>query len=189
MRGVTALAVLLAGGALAGPAGAVERENGLGADVGPAVLVIADKGSPDVGATEGLHYTYGLSDAFNFVASAGWSLVTLDETTGPAHPTSMTNLNAGVAYVLDVLQWVPWASLELGGYTMQGGTIGGQHLGSVTWSGVKLDAGAAIGLGLDYRLNRSWTVGVAVHQHFLVDMSTYPSFTQAVARFEYVWGW
>jgi hypothetical protein len=32
-------------------------------------------------------------------------------------------------------------------------------------------------------------VGVAVHQHFLLDMSTYPSFTQALARFEYVWGW
>jgi hypothetical protein len=179
MRGVTALAVLLAGAALARPAGAVERENGLGADVGPAVLVIADKGSPDVGATVGLHYTYGLSDAFNFVASAGWSLVALDETTGPNHPTSMTNVNAGVAYVLDVLQWVPWISLELGGYTMQGGTV----------AGVRLDAGAAVGLGLDYRLNRSWTVGVVVHQHFLLDMSTYPSFTQAVARFEYVWGW
>ena len=178
MRWTISLAALLASGATAGSAGAVERENALGVDVGPAVLVLADKGAPDVGATVGLHYTLGLSDAFNFVASAGWSLVAIGETT-PGGPASVTNVNAGVAYVLDVLQWVPWASLELGGYTMQGGAI----------AGVKLDAGIAIGLGLDYRLDRSWSVGVAVHQHFLADLSTYPSFTQALVRFEYVWGW
>jgi hypothetical protein len=183
MRGHAALAVLLAGGTLATRAGAVEREHALGVDAGPAVLVIADKSTPDVGGTVGLHYSYGLSDAFNLVASAGWSLLAVgnlqDGSSPPTRPTNMTNVNAGVAYVLDVLQWVPWISGELGGYALQGGTIGG----------VKLDVGVAVGLGLDYKLNRSWSVGVAVHQHFLLDMSTYPSFTQALARFEYVWGW
>jgi hypothetical protein len=184
MRYVVGLALVLAGSALARSAGAVEREHALGVDVGPAVLVISDKSTPDVGGTVGLHYSYGLTDAFNFVANAGWSLVALGETaqdssTPRTRPASLENVNAGVAYVLDVLQWVPWISAELGGYALQGGTV----------DGVKLEAGAAIGLGLDYRLARSWSLGVAVHQHFMLDMSTYPSFTQALVRFEYVWGW
>ena len=149
---------------------AVERESALGADAGPAILIVSGKGSPDVGATVGVHYTYGLSDAFNLVANAGWSLVALGETGSDAtRPSSLINVNAGLAYVLDVLQWVPWASLELGGYALQGGTI----------PGAKLEAGAAIGLGLDYRVTRSWSLGVVVHQHLLLDMSTYPSFTRS----------
>jgi hypothetical protein len=182
VRRVVGVGVVLAGVALAGRAGAVEHESSLGVEVGPAILVISDKSSPDVGATFGLHYTYGLSDAFNLVGHAGWSLVALnaaDPSAPPTHPTNVTNVDAGLAYVLDVLQWVPWISLEVGGYALQGGTIGG----------VKLEAGGALGLGLDYRLNRSWSVGVDVHQHLLLDMSTYPSFTQAMVRFEYVWGW
>lgn len=175
-------AALVGGLGGARDAWAVEHEHALGVDVGPAVLVISDKSTPDVGGTFGLHYTYGLSDAFNFVGNAGWSLVALsaaDPSAPPTHPSNVTNLNAGIAYVLDVLQWVPWISAELGGYALQGGTI----------DGVKLEVGAAVGLGLDYRLTRSWSLGVAVHQHFMLDMSTYPSFTQALVRFEYVWGW
>jgi hypothetical protein len=81
--------------------------------------------------------------------------------------------------VFDVLRWVPWASLEVGGYALTGGTI----------SGVKLLPGAALGLGLDYRLTRSWAVGASVRQHAFLPLSTYPSYTQTFARFEYTWGW
>jgi hypothetical protein len=171
--------------ALATPAGAVERENAIGMEAGGAVFAVADKSSPDVGGSVGLHYTYGLSDAFNLVANAGWSLVALNEVAGDAstprtRPTNVTNANVGAAYVLDVLQWVPWGALEAGGYALQGGTL----------PGVKLLPGVAVAIGVDYRLNRSWSVGVEVREHLLfTEMSTYPSFLQGLARFEYVWGW
>jgi len=183
-RGV-ALAVALAFLVLASPARAVEREHAIGVDAGGAIFMVADKSSPDIGGSAGLHYTYGLSDAFNLVANAGWSLVALNETlsdpsTPRTRPTNVTNVDVGVAYVLDVLQWVPWGALEAGGYALQGGTI----------AGVQVLPGAAIALGLDYRLNRSWAIGVEAREHLLfTDMSTYPSFLQGLVRFEYVWGW
>jgi hypothetical protein len=182
---VAALAVGAVLSTLAAPAGAVEREHAIGVDVGPAILVVSDKSSPDIGASFGLHYTYGFSDAFNLVADAGWSLVALNEviadsTTPRTRPTNLTNANAGVAYVLDVLRWVPWGSAEVGGYALQGGTI----------EGVKFLPGVSLAVGLDYRLDRSFSFGVEIRQHMLfTEMSTYPSFTQGLGRFEYVWGW
>ena len=185
MRRGVALALAVALLACPAAAGAVEREHTLGVETGGAMFVVHDKGSPDVGGTVGLHYTYGLSDAFNLVADANWSLVALNETlpdpsTPHTRPTNVTNVNAGVAYVLDVLQWVPWGALEIGGYALDGGTI----------DGVKVLPGFALAVGLDYRLSRTWSVGVYARQHMLfTDASDYPSFTQLFARFEYVWGW
>jgi hypothetical protein len=177
-------AVFVALATLPSAASAVEREHAIGIDLGPAVLAVADKGSPDVGGTVGLHYTYGLTDAFNLVADAQGSLVALheggDSSTPTTRPTTVFGANAGLAYVLDVLRWVPWGAAEIGGYAMNGGTIQGIH-----WL-----PGAVIALGLDYRLNRSWAVGAALRQTmFFTEMSTYPSFTQVIGRFEYVWGW
>jgi hypothetical protein len=186
MRGTraAAVAVVLALAALPATARAVEREHAIGIDLGPAVLAVADKGSADVGGTAGLHYSYGLSDAFNLVADANASLVALNEggdsSTPRTRPTMLFGANAGLAYVLDVLRWVPWGALEIGGYAMNGGTIDGVH-----WL-----PGAVIALGLDYRLTRSWAVGAVLRQTmFFTEMSTYPSFTQVLGRFEYVWGW
>jgi hypothetical protein len=185
MRGLVAVAVGVAVVVLPGAAQAVEREHALGVDVGGAIFMVADKSSPDIGGSIGLHYTYGLSDAFNLVADAGWSLVALNETltdptTPHTRPTNITNADVGLAYVLDVLQWVPWGAAEIGGYALDGGTIGG----------VQVLPGAAIAVGLDYRLNRSWAIGVSAREHLLfTELSTYPSFMQAFVRMEYVWGW
>jgi hypothetical protein len=170
--------------AYAAGAGAVEREHHLGVDAGYAMLVVADKSTPDVGAGVGVHWTYGLSDAFNVIAEGGWSLLAIGEKAqGPStprtRPASITSAEVGVAYVFDVLQWVPWIGLLAGGYAFTGGTI----------NGARILPGAAVGLGLDYRLSRSWAVGVSAHQHAFTDASTYPSFTQFFARFEYTWGW
>jgi hypothetical protein len=184
--GESVAAVFLATGLLvAMPAGAVERENAIGVDAGGAILVVADKSAQDVGASIGLHYTYGLSDAFNLVADAGWSLVALNEgltdpTTPHTRPTNVTNADAGLAYVLDVLRWVPWGAAEVGGYVLDGGTL----------DAAKVLPGVALAVGLDYRLNRSWSIGAEGREHLLfTDMSTYPSFLQLFARAEYVWGW
>jgi hypothetical protein len=183
-RPALAVAIGLAIAAFSRHAPAVEREHHLGVDAGAAMLVIADKSTPDVGGGFGLHWTYGLSDAFNLMVDGSWSLVAigekpLDRNTPATRPATVTGLDAGISYVLDVLQWVPWAGLFVGGYALNGGTI----------SGVKVLPGVGIALGLDYRLSRSWAVGVSVRQHALSQVSTYPSYTQTFARFEYTWGW
>jgi hypothetical protein len=126
MRHGVALALAVACFVLPAPARAVEREHAIGMDAGGAIFVVADKSAPDIGGSVGFHYTYGLTDAFNLVADAGWSLVALNEvlgdpTTPRTRPTNVTNADVGVAYVLDVLQWVPWGALEIGGYALQGG--------------------------------------------------------------------
>jgi hypothetical protein len=166
---------------LASPARAVERENHVGAELGCAILVVNDKSTPEVGAGIGAHYTYGITDSFNLMVEGAWSLVALDETrnakTPATHPAWMANADVGVGYVLDVLRWVPYFGLLVGGYALAGGSM----------SGAKLSPGAEIALGLDYRFGRALTTGVALRQHVLSD--TYPSFTQAFARVEYSWGW
>jgi hypothetical protein len=179
-------AALVLAVATASPAAwAVERENAIGIDPTASMLKVSDKSSPDIGGGVGLHYTYGITDAFNLVADGGWSLVALDEklwdpTTPHTRPTNVSNVDVGLAYVLDVLRWVPYGAAEIGGYALQGGTI----------DGLKILPGAALAVGLDYRFNRSWSAGVELREHFLfTEMSTYPTFTQALLRFEYVWGW
>jgi|CZKU01.1.fsa_nt_gi hypothetical protein len=168
----------------ASSAGAVERENHLGLDAGGGLLVIGNKSTNDIGASLGAHYTYGLNDTFNLMVEASYSLVALDQTadskkTPPTYPAWLANADVGIGYVFDVLQWVPYAGVLIGGYGLSGGTI----------PGVKILPGAEIALGLDYRLSSSMAVGVALRQHFVSDTTTYPSFSQALARVEYNWGW
>ncbi len=165
-------------------AGAVEREHHLGVDLGAAMLVVSDKSAADVGPALGVHWSYGLSDAFNLMVDGAWSAVDIGEkaqgpTTPKTRPMNVTNVDVGVAYVFDVLQWVPWAGVLVGGYALAGGTL----------PSAKLLPGAAIALGLDYRWSRTLLFGVSVRQHAFTESSTYPSFTQAFARIEYSWGW
>lgn len=181
MRPVRA-AVAIAVVSFAPRAGAVEREHHAGVDAGMSMLVLKDK--TDVGGALGGHWAYGLSDVFNLMAEATWSLVALGETvqdvhTPRTHPTNVVNLGVGMAYVFDVLQWVPYAGLLVGGDALFGGTIGR----------ATILPGATVAVGLDYRFRRQWAAGVAFRQHFLTDMSTYPSFTHVFARVEYNWGW
>jgi hypothetical protein len=178
-----ALAIALAGATLASRARAVEHEHHLGVETGAAILVMSDK--TDVGAGVGGHWTFGLSDAFNLMVEGAWSLVALGERAKDAHtprtrPASVANADVGIGYVLDVLQWVPYGGLLLGGYALGGGTI----------EGAKVLPGAEIALGLDYRFGPRWAAGFAFRQHMLfTEASTYPSYTQLFARWEYTWGW
>jgi hypothetical protein len=172
---VTALAAV---GGTSGTAGAVENENHVGVDLGVPILV-AQRGNGSstlTGATLGLHYTRGLTDAFDLVADGGWSALPA----GTSSFATLSNAEVGLAYVLDVLQWVPWASIEAGGYALTGNSIGG----------TTVLPGASIAIGVEYRFDRSWAAGIVLRQHFLfTDASTFPSFTQGLLRFEYTWGW
>ena len=171
---------------------AVEREHQIGVDVGPDMLVIGTL-SPKLGLSAGAHYTYGLNDQFTLMAELTWSFVSLGESinakTPHTHPAWIGNADVGIGYVFDVLRWVPYAGVLLGGYSLAGRTV----------RPVKVYLGVELALGLDYRIDRRWTVGVALRQHMLADptilpdfdnaFTAYPSFSQAMARAEYVWGW
>jgi len=184
MRPIAAGALVVASIGLASPAWAAEREQHLGVDVGGSLLVIGDKSTNDLGGTAMVHYTYGLSDAFNLMVEADYSLVALGQTAdGPKtprdYPAWITNANVGIAYVLDVLTWVPYGGILVGGYGLSGGTI----------PGLKVLPGVELALGLDYRVGPSLAIGVAGRQHLMSETDTYPSFTQLLARVEYIWGW
>jgi hypothetical protein len=177
-------ALVLASTLAAAPALAVEHEHHLGVDVGGNMLVIGDKSTNDYGATFMAHYTYGITDAFDLMVEAQYSQVALGQTADGPHtphdyPSWIANANVGIGYVFDVLTWIPYAGLLVGGYDLSGGTI----------SGMKFLPGAEIALGLDYRLSPGLVVGVAGRQHLLAETKTYPSFTQLMARVEFTWGW
>jgi hypothetical protein len=191
MKGRTAAAVVAVCVIAPRQLHAVEREHHLGADAGGSMLVIGDKSTPafsasthpDVGGGVGAHWTYGLSDAFNLMVEGAWSLVALGEASDPKTPTTrpawVANADVGLGYVFDVLRWVPYGGVLVGGYALSGGSI----------HGVKVLPGLELALGLDYRLNRRFAVGLALREHLMYETSKYPSFSQAFARFEYTWGW
>lgn len=180
----TGLAAAAAVLTFASSATAIEREYHLGVDLGGSALIIADKTSPDIGPAIGAHWAYGLSDAFNLMVEGAWSIASLGDKPGPKIPTdrpaSIANADVGVGYVFDVLQWVPYVGLLVGGEALSGGTL----------TSAKFFPNGVIALGLDYRLSPHLAVGAALRQQFTaVESSTYPSFTQAFARLEYTWGW
>lgn len=163
---------------------AIERQHHIGLDPTLAMLKVDDKSTVSVGAGLGLHYTYGINDQFNFMAEMNVSRVAAnqqqDDATSPhTRPADVAHASAGVGYVIDVLQFVPYIGLLLGGYRLSGGTL----------DNALLLPGAELAVGLDYQLSRHWAVGLAGRQHLLfTKASTYPSYTTVMLRFEYMWG-
>ncbi len=172
-----ALGALAAASAWAPAARAVEREHQIGPELGVPLLVVQRGGSNTrSGVSVGAHYTSGLNDALNLVADAGTSLLPF----GGGSFATATNVNLGMAYVLDVLRWVPWGAAEAGGYTMTGSSLGG----------TRVLPGFALALGVDYRFDRSWALGITVRQLTLfTDPSEFPRYTQGLGRRGYPWGW
>lgn len=168
---------------VAASAGATERQHAVGVDLGMSALKVDDKSTLSVCCGLGAHYSYGLTDAFNFMAEAEWSIVSFGETlakdTPRTRPTMMGHAAAGVGYVFDVLTYVPYAGVLVGPTLMTGGTL----------ESAKVLPAGELALGLDYKLSHTWSVGVAFRQQvMLAQTSTYPSYTNVFARMEYVWG-
>jgi hypothetical protein len=180
------LGLLVVVGAVVIPraASATEREHHLGADLGLSILPVQDKSTVDIGAGIGAHYSYGLSDQFNFMAEMNGSIVALgesgDSTTPHTRPSTVTTAGVGLGYVLDITQYVPYFGVLIGAGMMTGGTL----------DSVLFLPDAQIAVGLDYRINHDWSIGLAGRQHmFVTKLSDYPSYTNVFARFEYTWGW
>jgi opacity protein-like surface antigen len=163
---------------------ALEHQQHLGVDPSLSILSIDGKGSSDVGAGIGIHYTYGLNDQFNLMGEANFSRVAADQqqdspTTAHTRPADVAHVSAGVGYVLDVLQFVPYGGLLVGAYRLSGGTL----------DNTLYLPGVSAKLGLDYQLSRNWAVGAAGEYHLLfTKLSTYPSYLTIGLQAEYTWG-
>jgi hypothetical protein len=174
---VAAGACLAAWLATTSRAGAVEREHEIGLDLGLPLLVVQGSSTNNLsGASLGLHYGYGISDAILLVADAGTSPLFF----GTSPLASISQADVGLGYVLDVIRWIPWGAIEGGGYAVTGKQLGG----------TQVLPGFALAFGLDYRFDRRWSAGIEVKEHMLVtDTSTLPSYTQMLLRAGYTWGW
>jgi hypothetical protein len=163
---------------------AIERQHHFGLNPTLAMLKVGDKSTVSVGAGLGLHYTYGINDQFNFMAEMNGSIVALNQeqdtsTTPRTRPAQVGHATAGIGYVIDVLRLVPYIGVLVGGYSLTGGTL----------DNPLLLPGVELALGLDYQLSRHWAIGLAGRQHLLLTkISTYPSYTTLMLRFEYMWG-
>jgi opacity protein-like surface antigen len=184
VRPLVRLSLVVAAAVWAPHAAAVEKEHHIAVAGGPALLGVDDRSGVELGAGAAVYYTYGLTDAFNLLVEGSSSAVGLNEKldnpdTPHTRPATVSSLGAGAAYVLDVLRWVPYGGILATGYYLGGGTID---------KGLAV-LGAQLALGLDYKFNFNWAIGVAYRQHMLLTkMSTYPSFSQLFFKIEYSWG-
>jgi hypothetical protein len=182
---VLVLAALAAGALAPSTAHAFEKQHHLGLSPALAVLNVADKSTASVGAGLSLHYAYGLTDQFNFMVEGGSHVVAADQQldtpeTPRTYPARVDHLGVGVGYVLDVLRWVPYFGVLGQTFVLSGGTL----------ESSKVAVGVALAAGLDYQIGRHFAVGLAVRQGFLAtELSTYPSYTLAQIRAEYIWGY
>ncbi len=155
---------------------AFERQWHLGGGLGIATL----KGSKSsVNPAMGLYAAYGLSDMFD----ARLELLGSSHVLGTRR-TQILSASAGLAYKIDIIQWVPYVDLLVGYYGFSGGPSPLGHYG---------EPGASIGGGLDYSFSRSFAMGGQVRYHAFLrhppqSLSDAPYFS-ALLRAEYTWGW
>jgi hypothetical protein len=164
---VLAVASLAASGLLAPDVAAFERQWHLGAGVG---VVKPDQGYP-TGPALSLHAAYGLSDVFD----ARFELrSSLHEQNGR---TALTQAALGLAYKLDIIEWVPYFGVRGGYYRFSSEPVAPLSNGGGLLGGFA---------GVDYAFSRSAAVGLEVDYDMLLpEGGAYA----AVLRAEYRWGW
>lgn len=130
-------------------ASAAEGEHSL--SVGPryaGVVAAGGAGGEDAhGIGVAFGYRYGLSDFFSLLADGGYAIL-------PAEVEHLAFVRVGATYTIDALEWVPWLGLAVGGYVAPD-------------PDARLDGGASVGVGLDYRPQRSWSIGLDFWYHAL----------------------
>jgi hypothetical protein len=157
-------------------AGAFEREWHLGAGVGLGSYAGTDGGASPV---LGLHAAYGLSDMFD----ARLELVASRHPSSGDRTLDIYSAAAGIAYKIDILEWVPYAGV-LGGVYLFDGEPKPEDGKNVALSAI---------LGLDYEWSRSLGLGAELRYNGLL-LDAPKSFTDAayftgILHAEYRFGW
>lgn len=164
------LAALVAVTLGAGSASAFERQWRVGGGLGAAHLDGAGF-APALGA----HAAYGLSDMFDV------HLELLGSRHRASGSTDVLSAAAGLSYKVDVFQWIPYIVVTGGAYHY-GGDPGPNGEEGV-------EAGVALGVGLDYLASRELSLGVQLRQHTsFADGLSFP-YLSGLLRAEYRWGW
>jgi hypothetical protein len=124
---------------LGAPAHAFERQWHVGGGLGLAT----ESGGYDIGPVLGVHGAYGISDVFDVRLELQASRNDL-----AGFPVWFYAMRAGLAYKLDVLQWIPYAGPTAGGFfmTFANGTLLKPCVGALA--------------GLDYAVSEHVGVGV-----------------------------
>lgn len=124
--------------------------------------------------TLSLHGAYGISDVFDARFTANGSLLHLSPDGGGQNSLFLSTL--GVAYKLDVIEWVPYCGVRAGYYV-----FGAAPAGDFARHG-----GAVGGMcGVDYSFSRSVAAGVEVATDFLLPSG---QLYGALLHVEYRWG-
>ncbi len=172
-----ALAVGAAGLLSPGRAAAYEHQWHAGGSFGYDAL-FGDSTSHGFGG--GFHLAYGVNDSINLIAE-------IDATAHPLARWTVVSGAIGAAYVLDVLQWVPWAGAEVGPAGLV--SLDPKCGLAIAEPCATFRVNLAIPFGLDYQVSRSFSVGVAGRFQLLLLGSTPWETIGAFARAEYVWGY
>lgn len=165
------VAVLLA---IASRAEAFERQWHAGLDAGFAALSWNDELRSGLGG--GLHAAYGLTDSYNALLEVGVS----SHSVVAGQPMLVASHAAlGMAYTLDVVSWVPYVGLLVGGYQLSGFEL----------RQAEYRLGFQAALGFDFRPSRSWAVGAQLRYHTFAQEPLQAHYMTTFLRFEWLWGW
>jgi hypothetical protein len=156
---------------MAGSAGADEDDRSISVFGGYGTYAIPEH-TPD-GGVVGLDYERGFSDAMSLRASGGFGLYLLDDDDmGPSYSGHAT---IGLTYLFDVLKYVPYVNVGVGGIVLAGGPV----------EDVRLDALLELGIGLDILHSRTFSYGVQARLETFIQET---SFFTAGVRATYRWG-
>ncbi len=120
------------------------------------------------GTVLGIDYERGFSDALSLRLSGGGGTYFGSSQTYSGHMT------VGITYLFDVIKYVPYANVGIGGLVLGGGDVDTQVTGLIE-----------LGVGLDVLHSRSFSYGVLVRFESLVQST---SFFTAGARVTWRWG-
>jgi hypothetical protein len=146
------------------------RAASAGGSLGYALL--AGGGSTRHGLSLGGHVHFALTESLMLGGIASYAVQPDGE------GTSHSGLVGGrLLWKLDVVQWVPFATLDLGVLW---------HRLPAASAGVELDV--AFGLGFDYLFSRELAAGALVRYHLLAtDVSRFPAYLTAEVTISYRW--
>jgi hypothetical protein len=185
VHGLTSLALMAATVLCSSQAHAFEKQWHLGG--GPGLAWLHRQDTSSFGPVAEFALSYGLTDQFNALAEITFSPHSFEFT--PEAKTNFTafQTNLGVAYTLDVIQWVPYAGVLAGVSRLGQGTGFGEAFSGKQGTEINLDLVGA--LGLDYQYSRSLGFGIAGRFHWLATASEATQYTTVTLRAYYTWGY
>jgi hypothetical protein len=163
------------------PAQAFEREWHVGGGIGVAGLPRHYNAGPALG----LHAAYGISDMFDVKLELLGSLHGLAEEVPPGveSKAGLYSAAAGLAYKLDIIQWVPYAGVLVGYYRVQGAVPSDVVV-------PRDDLGVSLALGIDYAASRNFGLGAQLRPHlYFLRNGAELQYGTFLLRAEYRWGW